>query len=73
MEVRKSPMRRREAVPDPRFAAPEAPLVCTLNREKKAFRQNEEKAIGKYSTRQSGGFFQISQKEINKNTNEAEK
>ena len=46
MEIRKSPVRR-EAVPDPRFAAPEAPLVCTINRQKKAFRQHEEKAIGK--------------------------
>ena len=46
MDIRKSPVRR-EAVPDPRFAAPEAPLVCTINRQKKAFRQHEEKAIGK--------------------------
>jgi len=41
------PVVRRETVPDPRFAAPEAPLICTINRTfKQVFRATEEKAIG---------------------------
>ena len=36
------------SLPDPRFAAPEAPLVCTLERKNQLnFRLREEKAIGK--------------------------
>jgi len=38
---------RREAVPDPRFAAPEGPLICTLNRKPQInFQRREDKAIG---------------------------
>lgn len=38
---------RREAVPDPRFAAPEAPLICTIDKKSHMnFRVREEKAIG---------------------------
>jgi hypothetical protein len=42
---------RRDAVPDPRFAAPEAPLICVIDRKPQVnfYRSKDEKAIGKSS------------------------
>lgn len=39
---------RRDAVPDPRFAAPEAPLICVIDRKPQVnfYRSKDEKAIG---------------------------
>ena len=43
----RSLVRREEpARPDPRFAAPDAPLICTLNRVKTNFIRQESRAIG---------------------------
>ena len=33
--------------PDPRFAAPDAPLICTLNKARANFIKQESRAIGK--------------------------